>query len=84
MKGNGVSWGGARFKGKGRECELTKKMFFHSDLVKLCLRKKRKINEFFPQESQRRKFGTTGVKLRWYKYKEFNAPDEAKQEELRT
>ena len=29
------------------------------------------------------KFGTTGVELRWYKYKEFNALDEVKQEELR-
>ena len=43
-----VSWGGARTKGKGRECELSKKMFLHSDLLKLCLKKKRKINEFFP------------------------------------
>ena len=34
-----VSWGGARTKGKGRECGLTKKMFFHSDLLKLCLKK---------------------------------------------
>ena len=47
-EGKSVSWGGTRFKGKGRECELTKKMFFHSDLLKLCLKKKRKINEFFP------------------------------------
>ena len=38
-EGESVSWGGARFKGKGRECELTKKMFFHSDLLKFCLRK---------------------------------------------
>ena len=47
-KGKSVRCGGARFKGKGRECELTKNMFFHSDLLKLCLKKKRKINEFFP------------------------------------
>ena len=47
-EGKSFSWGGARTKGKGRECELTKKMFFHSDLLKLCLKKKRKINEFFP------------------------------------
>ena len=47
-EGESVSLGGARFKGKGRECELTKKMFFHSDLLKLCLKKKRKINELFP------------------------------------
>ena len=43
-----VSWGGARTKGKERECELTKKMFLHCYLLKLCLKKKRKINEFFP------------------------------------
>ena len=43
-----VSWGGARTKGKGCECELTRKMFFYSDMLKLCLKKKRKINEFFP------------------------------------
>ena len=47
-KGKSVSWGGARFKGKGRECELTKKMFLYSDLLKFCLREKRKISEFFP------------------------------------
>ena len=47
-KGKSVSWGGARTKGKGPECELTKTMFLHSDLLKLCLKKKRKINEFFP------------------------------------
>ena len=43
-----VSWGGARAKGKGRECELTKKMFLHSDLLKLWLKKKHNISEFFP------------------------------------
>ena len=47
-KGESISWGGARNKGKGRECELTKNMFLHSDLLKLCLKKKRKISEFFP------------------------------------
>ena len=47
-EGENVSWGGARTKGKGREYELTKTMFLHSDLLKLCLKKKRKINEFFP------------------------------------
>ena len=47
-EGKSVSLGGARTKGKGRECELTKHMFLHSDLLKLCLKKKRKINEFFP------------------------------------
>ena len=38
-EGKSVSWGGARTKGKGRECELTKHMFLHSDLLKLCLNK---------------------------------------------
>ena len=47
-EGKSVSWGGARTKGKGRECELTKNMFLHSDLLKLCLKKKHKISEFFP------------------------------------
>ena len=47
-EGESVSWGGAHTKGKGRECKLTKKIFFHSDLLKLCLKKKRNINEFFP------------------------------------
>ena len=47
-QGKSVSWGGAWTNGKGRECELTKQMFLHSDLLKLCLKKKWKINEFFP------------------------------------
>ena len=47
-EGKSVSWGGARTKKKGRECKLTKNMFLHSDLLKLCLKKKRKINELFP------------------------------------
>ena len=47
-EGESVSWGGARTKGMGRECELTKKMFLHSDLLKLCLKKKYNISEFFP------------------------------------
>ena len=38
-EGKSVSWGGERTKGKGRECELTKNMFLHSDLLKLCLKK---------------------------------------------
>ena len=47
-EGKSVSWGGARTKGKGRKCELTKKMFLHSDMLKLCLKKKHNIGEFFP------------------------------------
>ena len=46
-EGKSVSWGGVRTKGKGRECELTKNMFLHSYLLKLCLKKRRKINELF-------------------------------------
>ena len=38
-EGKSVSWGGSQTKGKGRECELTKNMFLHSDLLKLCLKK---------------------------------------------
>ena len=47
-EGKSVSWGGARNTFKGRDCELTKKRFLHSDLLKLCLEKKHNINEFFP------------------------------------
>ena len=38
-EGKSVSWGGAGNKGEVRECELTKKMFFHNDLLQLCLKK---------------------------------------------
>ena len=47
-KGKIVRCGGARTKGKGREYKLAKNMLFHSDLLKLCLMKRRKISEFFP------------------------------------
>ena len=47
-KGKSVSWGGAQTKGKGRECELTKFFFFHSEFLTLCHEKKWKITEFFP------------------------------------
>ena len=47
-EGKSVSWGGAGTKGKGREWELTKKMFLHSDLLNLFLKKKHNISEFFP------------------------------------
>ena len=43
-EGKSVSWGGARTKGKGCECERTKKMFLHSDMLKFCLKKKQKIS----------------------------------------
>ena len=46
-EGGSVSWGGARTKGVGRECELTKNMFFHNYFLQLCLKKKNKITEFF-------------------------------------
>ena len=38
-EGNSVSWGGTRTKSEVRECKLTKNMFFHSDLLKLCHKK---------------------------------------------
>ena len=47
-EGKSVSWGGARTKVKGRECELTKNMFLQSDLLKSCLKKKHNIGDFFP------------------------------------
>ena len=47
-EGNRVSWRDARTKGKGRECKLTKKMFLHSDLLKLFLKKKQKTTDLFP------------------------------------
>ena len=43
-----VSWGGARTKGEVHKCEFTKNMFLHSDLLKLCLKGKHNISEFFP------------------------------------
>ena len=47
-KGKSVRCGGARTKGEGRECELAKKMLYHSDLLKLCFMKIQKISDFFP------------------------------------
>ena len=47
-KGESVSWVGARTRGEGCECELIKKIFFQSDFFQLCLKKKWKITEFFP------------------------------------
>ena len=47
-EGESVSWRGALTKGEVRECKLTKNMFYNSDLLQLCLKKKRKITEFFP------------------------------------
>ena len=35
-KGESVSCGGARTKGEGHECKFTKRVFFHSDLLKVC------------------------------------------------
>ena len=34
-EGQSFSWGGARTKGKGRECELTKKMLLYSGYTTL-------------------------------------------------
>ena len=38
-EGKSFSWRGAQTKCKGLKRELTKKMFLHSDLLKLCLKK---------------------------------------------
>ena len=46
-----VRCGGSRTKGEVRECELAKKILFHSALLKLCLMKRRKISDFFPDTS---------------------------------
>ena len=46
-KGKRVRCGGARTKGESRKCKLAKKMLFHSNLLKLCLMKIRKISDFF-------------------------------------
>ena len=50
-EGESVSWGGARNKVKGRKCKLTKNMLLHSDLLKLCVKKKHNISEFFPDKT---------------------------------
>ena len=47
-EGESVSWGVAQTKDKGCECKLTKKMLFQSNMLKLCLKKKQNITEFFP------------------------------------
>ena len=47
-EGGIFSLGGAQTKGEVHECELIKNMFLHSDFLKLCHKKKRKITEFFP------------------------------------
>ena len=43
-----VSWGGAQTEGKERKCKLTKNISLHSDMLKLCLKKKHNITDFFP------------------------------------
>ena len=50
-KWKSVRCGGARTEGEVRECELAKKMLFHSDLLKFCLMKIRKISYFFPDKT---------------------------------
>ena len=47
-EGEIISWGGARTKGEDHECKLPKNIFFHSNLLKLCHKEKRKITYFFP------------------------------------
>ena len=36
-RGGSVSWGFAQTKGKGRECEIIRNVFLHSDVLKFCL-----------------------------------------------
>ena len=47
-KGGIVRCGGAKTKGEVRECELAKKMLLHCYLSKLCIMKRQKFSEFFP------------------------------------
>ena len=47
-EGKSISWGDAQTKGEGCEFEITKNMFLHSDLLKLCLKKKYSINYLLP------------------------------------
>ena len=47
-EGKIVICAGARTKGEGCKYKLAKNMFFHSDLLQLCLKKKCKITNFFP------------------------------------
>ena len=46
-EGESGSWGGAQTKGELHECKLTKNTFFQSYYLQLCMKKKRKITEFF-------------------------------------
>ena len=45
--GKSGRWGGARSKSELRECNLDRKMFLHSDMLKLYLKQKFNITEFF-------------------------------------
>ena len=47
-KEKSVSLEDTRTKGEGLKCKLSKNIFFHIDLLKLCHMKKQKIAEFFP------------------------------------
>ena len=47
-EGVSVRWGVTRTKIKVREFELTKNMFLHSDLLKLCMNKEHNNVDFFP------------------------------------
>ena len=66
-KGKSVRCGGARTKGEGRECELAKKMLYHSDLLKLSLMKRRKISDLFPDTTvfmiKKLAMRTNGIKI---------------------
>ena len=47
-EGESVCWGGTQTKVEMHECKLIINMFLHGDLLQMCLNKKRKITDFFP------------------------------------
>ena len=65
--GKSVRCGGVRTKGEGYKCELAKKMLYHSDLLKLCLMKRRRISDFFPDTTvfmiKKLAMRTNGIKI---------------------
>ena len=62
-EGESDSWGCARTKGKGRKCKLTKNMFLHSYLLKLCLKKEHNVTKFFPDTTVFLRLENSGCEL---------------------
>ena len=46
--GKSGRWEGAQSKGVGHECDLDRKMFLYSDLLKFCLKQNQDITKLFP------------------------------------